>query len=169
MWLLPTEPATPQPWRSGRNTRYGNGVLPMAFEIGGRLGDEGIAGLERLAAAAAAVPQVATKRGLVARWRRRLEMSLQFACADAVLLALTGTSEEVPEGAAPPRPAGPTPAQLARATANRQAALAIRQAREIAAEHFAGEEEAARELHGEPDSWEDELAVAVVAGDGGGV
>ena len=137
-----------------KHRRYGAEVVPIAFELWGRLGEEGIAGLERLAAAACAVPQVVTKRGVVARWRRRLESALLFATSDAVLLALTGSDEEHARGPPLPRD-GPSAEQLAKASSNRELALARRAAKEarnaeLAAEDAlrAAEEEAAEALRG---------------------
>ena len=72
-----------------KKARYGNGVLPLAFEAGGRLGEESDRTLQRLADAAAANSNgFTTRRGLAARWRRRLEAALLFASADTVLCAL---------------------------------------------------------------------------------
>ena len=77
-----------------KKARYGRDVLPLAFEAGGRLGLGSEATLQRLATAAVASSGgVLTRRGLLARWRRRLECSLFFAAADAVLCAL-GRSEK---------------------------------------------------------------------------
>ena len=76
-----------------KHAHYGRDVLPLAMEAGGRMGHESEGHLQRLAEAAAGVAGgYDTRRGLAARWRRRLEASLMFAKADAVLCAL-GRSE----------------------------------------------------------------------------
>ena len=82
-----------------KHRRYGPEVIPLAFESGGRLGDEGAAGLEQLAAVAAASECITTSRGLVTRWRQRLEAALLFALVDATLLALGGRCAEEGAGA----------------------------------------------------------------------
>ena len=76
-----------------KHKHYGSGVLPIAMEAGGRMGRESDGHLQRLADVAAGVAAgFQTRRGLAARWRRRLEQALMFAKADAVLCAL-GKSE----------------------------------------------------------------------------
>ena len=72
-----------------KEARYGHGVLPLAFEAGGRLGAKSELTLRRLADAAAEhVGGFGTRQGLVMRWRRRCEAALFFSSADAVLCAL---------------------------------------------------------------------------------
>ena len=71
--------------------RYGKGVLPLAYETGGRLGVGSMNSLRQLAAKAAAVDGgFLTAAGLENRWRRRIEAALLFAVADALLLAMGG-------------------------------------------------------------------------------
>ena len=73
--------------------RYGRDVLPLAFEAGGRLGPHSEATLQRLAdAAVSSSGGYLTRKGLLSQWRRRLESSLLFAAADAVLCALGRSS-----------------------------------------------------------------------------
>ena len=75
-----------------KHRRYGRDVLPLAFEAGGRLGRESTDAMQRLADAAAEAAtghSVLTRQGLVAQWRRRLEVALHFAAADAILNALS--------------------------------------------------------------------------------
>lgn len=72
-----------------KHRHYGQGVLPIAMEAGGRMGVESASHLQRLADAAASVTGgYDTRRGLAARWRRRLEAALMFSLADAALCAL---------------------------------------------------------------------------------
>jgi hypothetical protein len=77
-----------------KRARYGRDVLPLAMEAGGRMGPGSEASLQRLADAAVAFSGgFLTRRGLLAQWRRRLESSLFFASADAVLCALGRSSK----------------------------------------------------------------------------
>ena len=78
-----------------KHTRYGESVLPLAFEPLGRLGAEGQAALEKLAAMASCAPLVHTRRGLVAKWRQRLERALLFATADVVMLANSTRPDDI--------------------------------------------------------------------------
>ena len=73
-----------------KHKRYGDCVLPLAYELGGRLGEEGHEALAQLAATAIhSNPTTSTTvRNLVLRWRRRLEAALVFAVADSYMLAL---------------------------------------------------------------------------------
>ena len=90
------------PWRKGEAAaagendkfrRYGQEVLPLAFETGGRLGSASIQSLQRLALAACSSSVCAlTYRGLVNRWRRRLEAALFFFAGADVILAATQAS-----------------------------------------------------------------------------
>ena len=71
--------------------RYGQDVLPLAFETGGRLGSQSRGTLRTLAAKAAATGGgILTAAGIENRWRRHLESALLFAVADALLLAMGG-------------------------------------------------------------------------------
>ena len=74
-----------------KHRRYGQDVLPLAFESNGRLGDEEVAALQRVADVAAGYDAgTETRRGLQLRWRRRLETALFFATADCIQCALDG-------------------------------------------------------------------------------
>ena len=76
-----------------KKARYGNDVLPIAFEAGGRMGEESERALQQLADAAdACCGDFSTRRGLATRWRRRMEAALLFAAADSVLCALGKSS-----------------------------------------------------------------------------
>ena len=71
--------------------RYGQDVLPLAYETGGRLGTQSMQSLRKLAAQAAATDRgILTAAGLENRWRRDIESALLFAVADALLLAMGG-------------------------------------------------------------------------------
>ena len=84
--------------------RYGQDVLPLAFETGGRLGIASMRSLQALATAAqASSVGASTTRGLANHWRRRLEATLVFACADVMLAATQGSGG--PTSATEPRPA----------------------------------------------------------------
>ena len=77
-----------------KTARYGNTVVPLAFEHGGRLGALGMQGLHSLAEAALlARPDLGTARSLIMKWRRRLEAALFFAQADVLLRALHDSGE----------------------------------------------------------------------------
>ena len=99
------------PWRQGvaatagekdKFRRYGQEVLPLAFETGGRLGSVGMQSLQRLALAACSSSVCAlTSRGLVNRWRRRLEAALLFAGADVILAATQASGGPVRTEAEP--------------------------------------------------------------------
>ena len=83
--------------------RYGQDVLPLAFETGGRLGAASMRSLQTLALAAQASSiGASTTRGLANQWRRRLEEVLVFACADVMLAATQGSGG--PAAATDPRP-----------------------------------------------------------------
>ena len=91
--------------------RYGESVIPMAFETGGRLGTKSSDGLKKLAMQAAeSHGGLLSAAGLENRWRRSLEAALFFGVADALLMAVGGSqaSELAKE-----RPA-PAPAAAAR-------------------------------------------------------
>ena len=120
---------------------HGAKVRTLAYEPLGRLGDEGENLLRDLAADAAAVAADRTATpALLRRWRHALEHTLMAGVADAVLRAAGRAGAEAWERGAVPRlgrqqraapelQAGPTQAQLHRAEANRQAALARREER----------------------------------------
>ena len=62
-----------------KHARHGKDVLPLALEAGGRLGAGSECTLRRLADAALSTCNgFSTRRGLVARWRRRIEAALLF-------------------------------------------------------------------------------------------
>ena len=81
-------------------------MVPIALEVGGRLGNEGVQGLEVLAEAVAGAAPYLTRRGLVVRWRRRIEAALAFATADLLLLAAAGPTVRGPHDV-PPAQEGP--------------------------------------------------------------
>ena len=75
-----------------KHARYGKDVLPLAYEVGGRLGQEGIDALQRVAEAATSAAGGPDKaRSLALRLRRRTETALHFATADALMCALDGS------------------------------------------------------------------------------
>ena len=120
---------------------HGAKVRTLAYEPLGRLGEEGENLLRDLAADAAAVAADRTAApALLRRWRHALEHTLTAGVADAVLRAAGRAGAEAWERGAVPRlgrqqraapelQEGPTQAQLHRAEANRQAALARREER----------------------------------------
>ena len=76
-----------------KHQKYGDDVIPLAFEQEGRLGEEGQNALEELAGRAASDGISSTPaRSLLLRWRRRMEAAMVFAIADAHLLALGGNA-----------------------------------------------------------------------------
>ena len=108
-----------------KEQRYGRDVLPLAFEAGGRLGRGSETTLRRLAdAAVSASGGILTRRGVLAQWRRRLESSLLFAAADAVLCAL-GRSTKGAQTAVRWGAGGPVPAPLVDAVDTPPAAAAL--------------------------------------------
>ena len=70
---------------SDKARRYGNGVLPLAFETYGRLGPLSLLTLQTLADAAAVAGQVNTRR--LTGWRRHLERAVIWSGAESTLLA----------------------------------------------------------------------------------
>ena len=93
--------------------RYGRDVLPLAYEAGGRLGPGSESTLQRLAdAAVTSTSGLLSRRGILAQWRRRLEASLLFASADAVLCA-TGRGAKGAQFAARWCATRPVPAPIA--------------------------------------------------------
>ena len=77
---------------SAKLSRYGDTVLPLAFESHGRLGPKSIGTLDTLAAwAATSVPwRMLDEKAIVRRWRSSLEVVLLHEKADLLVQSLGG-------------------------------------------------------------------------------
>ena len=75
-----------------KTKRYGNAVMPLVFEAGGRLGYESQQTLTSIVSAAAAARLCSAY--VVAQWRVRLERAVLFAAADAALRAAGAKTDE---------------------------------------------------------------------------
>ena len=98
--------------------RYGQDIMPIAYETGGRLGPQSRDALRKLAqhAASAGGGGLLTAAGLENKWRRDLETALFFAVADTLILAM-GSDEATQlakQGPGPPGPPGLAETQLPR-------------------------------------------------------
>ena len=92
--------------------RYGTDVLPIVFEPGGRVCDNGLAALQKLSTAAAATNMRSEGgRPLWQKWRMHLECALQFALADIILLGVGHPASTLCPGRRVVRPALSGPAR----------------------------------------------------------